>query len=77
MKNTEVTAVIDKTANNFSANVEELPGFVCTAKTLSELKEEVQKGIEFHLEGMKKDGNVIPKPFKGNYKVKYKLNTKK
>lgn len=72
MKQTKVIARIGKTENNFAACVEELNGFVCTANTLQELKQEVESGIQFHLEGMKEDGDPIPEAFQGDYQIEYK-----
>jgi predicted RNase H-like HicB family nuclease len=68
----KVTARIGKTGNNFAACVEELDGFICTASSLQELKTEVKEGIKFHLEGLKEDGDPIPEPFEGEYRVVYK-----
>jgi predicted RNase H-like HicB family nuclease len=68
----EVIVRIGKTENNFAACVEGLDGFVCTAGTFSELKKEIAEGIEFHLEGLKDDGDPIPEVFNGHYTLVYK-----
>ena len=55
--------VIEKVAgSNYSAYVPDLPGCVATADTLEEIKQLMQEGIEFHLEGMREDGLPIPEP---------------
>ena len=55
--------VIEKVRNgNYSAYVPDLPGCVATADTLEEIKQFMQEGVEFHLEGMREDGNPIPEP---------------
>lgn len=55
--------VIEKAAgSNYSAYVPDLPGCVATADTLEEIKLLMQEGIEFHLEGMREDGEPIPEP---------------
>lgn len=72
MSHAKVVARIGKTAKNFAACVEELQGFVCTADTLQELKQEVEEGILFHLEGMREDGDPIPEVFQGNFEIEYK-----
>jgi len=69
---TEVIVRIGKTENNFAACVEGLDGFVCTADTLEELKEEVAKGINFHIEGLKEDGDPIPEQFTKGYNLVFK-----
>jgi len=48
--------------SNYSAYVPDLPGCVATADTLEEIKRLMQAGIEFHLEGMREDGDPIPEP---------------
>ena len=55
--------VIEKVeGSNYSAYVPDLPGCVATGDTLQEVKQLMQEGIEFHLEGMRKDGDPIPEP---------------
>ena len=44
------------------AYVPDLPGCVSVADTLDEVKGEIREAIEFHLEGMRKDGLQIPEP---------------
>lgn len=68
----KVIVRIAKTENNYSAAVEGLDGFVCTAATFGELKQEVIDGIAFHLEGLREDGDPIPAPFDGEYELEYK-----
>ena len=69
---TEVIVRIGRTENNFAACVEGLDGFVCTADSFEELKEEVLSGIEFHLEGMQEDGDPVPEVFESEYTLVYK-----
>jgi predicted RNase H-like HicB family nuclease len=55
--------VIEKVpGSNYSAYVPDLPGCVAAADTLEEIKQLMQEGIEFHLEGMREDGDPIPEP---------------
>jgi predicted RNase H-like HicB family nuclease len=54
--------VIEKLDSNYSAYVPDLPGCVATADSLEEIKQLMQEGIEFHLEGMREDGDPIPEP---------------
>ena len=56
------TVVIERTPNNFAAYVPDLPGCVATAGTREELLEEIREAVEFHLEGMREDGEAIPEP---------------
>lgn len=54
--------VVEKTENNFSAYVPDLPGCVATGQTLEETENEIRAAIEFHIEGLREDGLVVPPP---------------
>lgn len=54
--------VIEKGENNYSAYVPDLPGCVSVGDTLDEVKAEIREAVEFHLEGMRADGEPIPRP---------------
>lgn len=54
--------VIEKAEGNFSAYVPDLPGCVATGSTLEEAEAQIREAIEFHLEGLREDGLVIPQP---------------
>jgi predicted RNase H-like HicB family nuclease len=54
--------VIEKAGNNFSAYVPDLPGCVATGATLDDVEAEIRDAIEFHLEGLREDGQPIPAP---------------
>ena len=56
------TVVIEKTPNNYAAYVPDLPGCVATAGTREELLDEIREAIEFHIEGMREDGEPLPEP---------------
>ncbi len=54
--------VIEKTENNYSAYVPDLPGCVATGKTFEETENEIRAAISFHLDGLREDGLVVPFP---------------
>ncbi len=54
--------VIEKTENNFSAYVPDLPGCVATGSTPEEIKSNIRDAIRFHLDGFRQDGLPIPEP---------------
>jgi predicted RNase H-like HicB family nuclease len=54
--------VVEKTENNYSAYVPDLPGCVATGGTLEEVENEIRAAIEFHIEGLREDGLSIPQP---------------
>ncbi|HBG96494.1 MAG TPA: hypothetical protein DDY14_14515 [Chromatiaceae bacterium] len=54
--------VIEKSENNVSAYVPDLPGCIATGGTIAEVKSDIQEAIAFHLEGMREDGLSPPVP---------------
>ena len=56
------TIVIEKTPNNYASYVPDLPGCVATGSTREEVLKEIREAIEFHIEGMRQDGESIPNP---------------
>ena len=54
--------VVEKTENNFSAYVPDLPGCVATGQTVQEVENEIRTAIEFHIEELREDGLAIPQP---------------
>ncbi len=58
----EYAIVIEKAANNYSAYVPDLPDCIATGETIEEVEREIREAIEFHLDGMREDGEPIPPP---------------
>lgn len=58
------TVFIRPTATGYSADVPDLPGCVAAAATLEETRQLMKEAIEFHLEGMKMNGEEVPEPTK-------------
>src|SRR5260370_42204344 len=54
--------VIEKAPKNYAAYVPDLPGCVAVGDTVKEVLVSIAEAIEFHLEGMREDGERIPKP---------------
>jgi predicted RNase H-like HicB family nuclease len=54
--------VIEKAENNYSAYVPDLPGCVAIGATVEETESQIREAIEFHLEGLREDGALIPQP---------------
>jgi len=54
--------VIENAGGNFSGYVPDLPGCVATGATIPETEQALREAIEFHIEGMRKDGDPIPPP---------------
>ena len=54
--------VIEKTGTGFGAYVPDLPGCVSTGRSIEETGRNIREAIEFHLDGMREDGDPIPEP---------------
>lgn len=53
---------IEPTECGFSAHVPDLPGCVAAASTLGETRQLIKDAIEFHIGGMRMNGEVVPAP---------------
>ena len=54
--------IVEEGETSFGAHVPDLPGCVAVAETKEEVLELIQGAIEFHLEGLREDGQPIPAP---------------
>lgn len=54
--------VIEKTDDNYSAYVPDLPGCVATGGTVKIVEAEIREAIRFHIEGLREDGLPVPAP---------------
>lgn len=60
--------VIEKGPTSYGAYVPDLPGCVAVGQTEAEAARLIREAIEFHLDGMKRDGDPIPE---ASCKVEY------
>lgn len=56
------TVVIEEGATSYGAFVPDLPGCVAAAENREEVLRLIREAIDFHLAGLKEDGEAIPKP---------------
>ena len=54
--------VVEKGETSFGAYVPDLPGCIAAAETKEEVLRLIHEAIEFHVEGLRKDGQTIPEP---------------
>ena len=54
--------VIEKAESNYSAYVPDLPGCVATGASIQQVEAEIREAIEFHIEGLREGGSLIPAP---------------
>ena len=54
--------IIEKGDENYSAYAPDLPGCAAAAETLDETLRLMREAIEFHIEGLLRDGDPVPMP---------------
>ena len=54
--------VIEKGPESFGAYAPDLPGCAAAGETREEVVQLIQEAIEFHIQGMKEDGEEVPPP---------------
>jgi predicted RNase H-like HicB family nuclease len=54
--------VVEKGETSFGAYVPDLPGCIAAAETKEEVLRLIHEAIEFHVEGLREDGQTIPEP---------------
>ena len=54
--------VVEKGSTSFGAYVPDLPGCISVGETRDEVLASIHEAIEFHLEGLKEEGQPIPPP---------------
>jgi predicted RNase H-like HicB family nuclease len=54
--------IIEKGETSFGAYVPDLPGWIAAAETKEELLKLIHEAIEFHVEGLREDGQPVPEP---------------
>jgi predicted RNase H-like HicB family nuclease len=54
--------IYEKSETGWGAYAPDLPGLGVAGNTLDEVKELIREAMEFHLEGMRQQGETIPVP---------------
>lgn len=54
--------VYEKSATGWGAYAPDLPGLGAAGKTLDEVKDLIREAVEFHLEGIRQQGDPVPAP---------------
>ncbi len=54
--------VIEQTDSRYSSYSPDLPGCVSTGKTREEAEKNMREAIEFHVDGLRKEGYPVPEP---------------
>lgn len=54
--------VFEKTETGWGAYAPDLPGLGVAGATFEETEQLMREGIEFHIEGLRADGDPVPEP---------------
>jgi predicted RNase H-like HicB family nuclease len=52
--------IVEEGDSSFGAHVPDLPGCVAVADTKAEVLKLIQEAIQFHIEGLREDGQPVP-----------------
>ena len=56
------SVVVEKSEDGFGAYVPDLPGCAAAAATREEALLLIQEAIEFHIDGLRRSGDLVPAP---------------
>jgi predicted RNase H-like HicB family nuclease len=59
---TGYAVVFERTDTRWSAYAPDLPGLGVAGATFEETEQLMREGIEFHIEGLRADGEPVPEP---------------
>ena len=54
--------IVEEGVNSYGAYVPDLPGCVAVGETKTEVHRLITEAIQFHVEGLREDGVVVPLP---------------
>lgn len=54
--------VIEETSTGFSAYLPDLPGCIGAGDSREAVEREIRAAVEFHVEGLREDGEPVPQP---------------
>lgn len=54
--------IVEQTETGFSAYSPDIPGCIATGSSIDETEHNMKEAIEFHLEGLKREGFALPTP---------------
>lgn len=58
----DYVVIVERGESSYGAYVPDLPGCVAVGETRDEAMQLIREAIEFHLEGLRQDGRVVPLP---------------
>ncbi len=62
MAMTRYMVVVERGETSWGAHVPDLPGCVAVGETREEVLRLIREAIEFHIDGLRQDGQAVPTP---------------
>ncbi len=59
---TRYVILIEETSTGFSAYLPDLPGCISTGASREEVEKEIRAAVEFHIDGLREEGEPVPEP---------------
>jgi predicted RNase H-like HicB family nuclease len=56
------TVIVEQGESSWGAYVPDLPGCIAAGETREEVLHLIREAIEFHIEGLRESGEVVPEP---------------
>jgi predicted RNase H-like HicB family nuclease len=58
----QYTVIVEKGESSWGAYVPDLPGCIAAGETREEVLELIREAIDFHIEGLRENGEPVPQP---------------
>jgi predicted RNase H-like HicB family nuclease len=58
----QYTVIVEQGETSWGAYVPDLPGCVAAGETREEVLELIREAIDFHIEGLRENGEIVPLP---------------
>lgn len=71
-----IRILIDYTDNYAACPADDRIACVSTGRTLDEVKKNIAEALQFHIEGMREDGDAIPEEFNDEWEFEWELSAR-
>ncbi len=58
----QYTVIVEQGATSWGAYVPDLPGCIAAGETREEVLQLIREAVEFHIEGLRENGEAVPEP---------------
>lgn len=72
----QLSVIIERAENNYSAYLQEVDGVVATGKSIDEIKKNMIESIDLLVEECKEFGDEVPEELEGEYSLSFRMDVK-